>query len=241
MPPGPTGSPTNSPSIDLNTLVRGLSLPANRFLAEIGRITILSEEDEYNPKKMEVGLETYRKLGLAGQIAEKFLQLPYRKGNIRFKTGKLKGEGLVCTSFAKIFGALWFIGDPTKQKRLGTRSPAAVYAEEFGGALVNPQRLHLKALVNTLSKDRLYAVVTYNTKTGDTRQHIWFLIYANNLNAWVRIESKGREPKKGGKGPGPGIYPLHINKKNKKFYQAWDWGPAFKPTNPDLNNWEYHN
>jgi hypothetical protein len=33
----------------------------------------------------------YRELGLAGQIAEKFLSLPYRKGNIEFSSGKLKG------------------------------------------------------------------------------------------------------------------------------------------------------
>ncbi len=93
-------------------------------------------------RKLAIGEAVYWELGLAGQIVEKFLSLPYRKGGtITFRSGKLEGKGLVCTSFAKIFGALWFTGDPTKQERLGSRSPAPVYAEKYGGSLVNDRRV----------------------------------------------------------------------------------------------------
>jgi hypothetical protein len=74
-------------------------------------------------RKLKLGLGIYQELGLAGQIAEKFLSLPYRTGGkITFKTGKLKGEGLVCTSFARIFGAIWFAGDPLDQEKLGSQA-----------------------------------------------------------------------------------------------------------------------
>lgn len=248
---GPVGFRTNSPRIDKSTLSRSQSRPpgvqgVHVTLGPIELAPIASDEvklaDSFE-RKFEVGEDVYWELGLAGQIAEKFLSLPYRKGGlIKFKSGKLKGKGLVCTSFAKIFGALWFTGDPKRQEKLGSRFPAAVYAEEYGGSIVNDKRLRLRTLVSMLDKhrDRLYAVVTYRTRAGDSRQHVWFLIFSNSLDAWVRIESTGWALKTGGKGPGPGIYRLRYTKRAKKnFYQAWDWGPAYRPRDPDINQWDY--
>jgi len=257
---GPLGSRTNTPGIDPGTSIRGLSrLPG---VADPGATAGLvsffpapsddvTDKDDFE-RKLKVGKEVYLELGLAGQIAEKFLSLPYRKGGkIKFKTGKLKGEGLVCTSFAKIFGALWFTGNELKQDKLGTAaargyglelkgSPAAIYADKYGGAQVNTRRLRLKTLVSRLSKAKLYAVVTFTTRLGATRQHIWFLAFSKSSKDWVRIESTG-SLKAGGKGPGPGIYKFKYSKAAKKnFYQAWDWG-ALKPRDPDIDDWSYTN
>jgi len=240
---GPTGTTAHSPTIDTGTLSRRASRPPGVHAVHLTldpiHLTPISDDPHFH-KKLEVGEDVYWELGLAGQIAEKFLSLPYRTGKIKFKTGKLKGEGLVCTSFAKIFGAIWFAGDPLEQERLGKKSPAAVYADEYGGSLVNTKRLRLKTLVSKLNKGRLYAVVTFKTRTRDTRQHVWILIFSNTLNDWVRIESKGWALKKGGKGPGPGIYPLRYTKEVKRnFFQAWDWGPAYRSRDQDLDDWEY--
>jgi hypothetical protein len=259
------------------------------------------EEDKFY-RKLELGTAIYKELGLAGQIAEKFLSLPYRKaGKITHKTGKLEGEGLVCTSFAKIFGAFWF---DKKQQQLGSQavkvrprrmgeggkewkivtekkgdvvgetdkkweaeasardrneaskeegkkgkkgislSPALVYSDKFGGTRVNDERLPLKELVDLLDRNRsrLYAIVTYSSKRGAKPLHVWFLVYSNSLEHWVRIESAGKL-RGGGIGSGPGIYKLEYSKKkkknSKKFYQAWDWGHWYKPRNPDINQWDY--
>lgn len=139
---GPLGSPTNSPKIDAGTLVRGESQApgilgfVDRLFESVGdlfggdedeepqrvrmlvppiHLTPLAIDEELEPK-WKVGEKVYWELGLVGQIAEKFLSVPYRKGGrIEFKTGKLKGKGLVCTSFAKIFGALWFADSPLRK------------------------------------------------------------------------------------------------------------------------------
>jgi len=90
----------------------------------------VTKSDKWD-RKLKLGTEIYDELGLAGQIARKFVALPYRKGKgITFKTGKLAGTGLVCTSFAKIFGALWFADERDdgsdkpwlKQERLGSQT-----------------------------------------------------------------------------------------------------------------------
>ena len=246
-------------------------------------------------KKFKIDLDVYSELGLAGQITEKFLELPYRSGKIEFESGKLAGKGLVCSSFAKIFGALWFAGDPTKQEKpkahtmradvrprrayefgkewkivhkgsgmvIGesdsekkakerarlrtvskdagkTVSSAQVYAAQYNGWLVNVKRLRLRKLIEKLDKKRLYAVVKYGGRTGDNREHVLFLIYANSLSDWVMIHSTGWGRKTGGKGPGPGIYEIPPKGyKSRKFYQAWDWGWAYRPRNPDIERWKY--
>lgn len=262
---GPLGSGNNIFFIDKDTLPISLSLPAGIKLEPIPHtpkpIDWVAPIDKWK-RKFNINLKIYRELGLAGQIAEKFASLPYRKGgNITFKTGKLKGKGLVCTSFAKIFGALWFTGDPKKQMRLVERddkgkikkrkkgepapSPARVYAKKFGGSLISKKRLKFNDF-DYLDRSRLYAIVTYSTEVGEktkdlknSRQHIWFLIFSKSLTDWVRIESTGSLGK-GGKGSGPGIYPLKSTKRAKRmFYEVWDWGPAFKPRNPDIEEWEF--
>ena len=262
---GPLGSKTNLFPIDKGTLARSHSLPPGIKLEPIPLTPKpkdwVTPKDQWN-KKFDIKLGIYRELGLAGQIAEKFASLPYRKGgNITFKTGKLKGKGLVCTSFAKIFGALWFTGDPKKQMRLVERdekgkikrrkkgepapSPARVYAKKFGGSMVSESRLTFNDF-DYLDRSRLYAIVTYSTKVGEktkdltnARQHIWFLIFSKSMNDWVRLESTG-SLKGGGKGPGPGIYPLKSTKRARRmFYEVWDWGYANKPRNPDIEEWEF--
>lgn len=322
---GPAGCATNQPTPDGGTLARGQCQPPGPR----GRVVRLDpivvepirpfdevKKSEKFEKKFKVGADVYWDLGLAGQIAEKFLELPYRTGKIEFKSGKLQGKGLVCSSFAKIFGALWFAGDPTAQERpmehavhakarhrrpgeggkewkivtagkgkeevLGESdskekaeerarlrtasatgkmdpdtgemkkmalSSAQVYAGKYEGSLVNVDRLKLQKLVDTLDKTRLYAVVKYDTKVGETRGHVLFLIYSNSnsLKDWVMIHSPGKARSKGGRGSGPGIYEIpRIKKgprkgkyKSTKFYQAWDWGPAYRPRNPDIDHWDY--
>ncbi len=261
----PIGSGTHLSSIKKSMLPRSISFSPRIALEPIplaAKPTDWVKPKDKWKKKMNVGMEIYRELGLAGQIAEKFASLPYRKGgNIAFKSGKLKGRGLVCTSFAKIFGALWFTGDPTKQMRLVERdekgrikkrnkgepapSPARVYAKEFGGSRISKARLKFSEF-DYLDRSRLYAIVTYSTEVGEktkdlanSRQHIWFLIFSKRLTDWVRIESTGSLAG-GGKGPGPGIYPLKSTKRARSmFYEVWDWGPAFKPRNPDIERWEF--
>lgn len=239
---GPLGGLTHSPDIDPGTTAMSLSLPpvtqGFEFELVIGEIQILTEDDDDKfSRKWEVGEEVYEELGLAGQIAKKLSSLRYRKGRIDFKTGKLDGGGLVCTPFAKIFGALWFEGDPLKQLKPKTRSPAPVYAEKYGGSLVNARRMGLNRLIKKLKQDRFYSVVTY--KKSGKRQHIFFLMYSNLLGEWVRIESTGWALNEGGEGPGPGIYKVRKKPKKNRLYQAWDWGPADKPVNPDLDSWEF--
>lgn len=262
---GPLGSEINSPIIDKGTLKLGQSHPRAIKLEPIPLAPKpkkwVKPIDHWN-KKFSIGLEIYRELGLAGQIAQKFVSLPYRKGGqIRFKTGKLKGKGLVCTSFAKIFGALWFTGDPKKQMRLveidekgkikkkkkgePAPSPARVYAKKFGGSKVSESRLKFSDF-DYLDLSRLYAVVTYSTEVGEktkdlekSRKHIWFLIFSKSLSDWVRIESTGSLSGEG-KGPGPGIYKLKsTGYARKMFYEVWDWGDANKPRNPDINEWDF--
>ena len=46
-------------------------------------------------------------------------------------------------------------------------------------------------LVDRLDKARLYAVVTNRTRFGDTREHVWFLVFSKSLDDWVRIELIG--------------------------------------------------
>jgi hypothetical protein len=303
---GVLGYLTNRPTIDKGTISRSQSLPPKIRLEPI---TVYLPPDEFKERdkfyrKFELGLDIYKELGLAGQIAEKFLSLPYRTGGrITYKPQKLEGEGLVCTSFAKIFGAFWF--DAAEQAKLGSQavkvrprrtdeggkawkivkirkngeektgdvvgetdtkweaeasvrdrneahkavsksgkkgislSPALVYSDKFGGTRVNQTRLRLRKLVDRLDRSRLYAVVSYSSKTGAKPLHVWFLMFAKKQNQWVRIESSGKLSG-GGVGSGPGIYKLsYSNEALKKFYQAWDWGPAYRPRNPDIDNWEY--
>ena len=263
---GPLGSLTNPAITDKGTISRSHSLSPNILLEPTRQTPIPSSrfkpQDKFRKKLKVRNMGIYRELGLAGQIAEKFLSLPYRKGNIEFNSGKLKGKGLVCTSFAKIFGALWFSGDPLKQMRLVEKdedgkvkkqkkgepapSPARVYAREYGTSIVSKTRLKFEDL-DWLDRSRLYAIVTYKTEVGEktkdgkkSRQHIWFLIFSKKLKDWLRIESTGWALGSGGTGPGPGIYRLKATKKAKKrFYEVWDWGPAYKPRNPDIDNWEF--
>lgn len=108
---GVLGSFSNRLKIDMGTLAL-TQTPAPRINMKPVEIALpskdVTETDDWS-KKYKLGSYIYHELGLAGQIARKFLELPYRKGKgIAFNTGKLKGKGLVCTSFAKIFGALWF-------------------------------------------------------------------------------------------------------------------------------------
>lgn len=199
-----------------------------------------SKEDLDDELYLKTGVpkEVYQELGLAGQIAEKFLMLNYRKGRIGFKSGKLEGGGLVCTSFAKIFGALWFEGDPLKQIRVRGESPAPLYAEKYGGALVNNKRIRFRKLLSVLDENHLYSTVSYIKGTED-RQHIFFLAYSNYFSDWVTIESTGWALKKGGKGPGPGIYKLdRVSRKNREF-RAWDWG-QMKDRNLNLEQWTFN-
>jgi hypothetical protein len=315
---GPLGCSTNNPTPDKGTLTRGECRPPGT----LGRVVRLDpielkpiqpfdkvKKSEDFEKKFEIGADVYWELGLAGQIAEKFLKLPYRTGKIKFKSGKLEGKGLVCSSFAKIFGALWFAGDPKKQevpvdhtiyadvrdryvgeggkaykivsttkngkikldkhgneivvgesddkkkaqmrarlrkdskKNKKTISSAQAYVGKYGGSLFNVDRRKLNKLIKGLDNNQLYAVVKYGTKTGESREHVLFLIFSKSLNEWVMIHSPGWARKKGGKGPGPGIYRIPRNKKgaykSSKHYQAWDWGPAYRPRNPDINSWKY--
>lgn len=305
MSPGPLGFFTNSPEIDNGTLSRTRNTPRTIILDPI--VIYLppkgfQKRDSFY-KKMALGASIYQELGLVGQIAEKFIKLPYRKGGkIEFKTGKLKGQGLVCTSFASIFGALWFKGNPKGQERMasqevvvrsringeagkawkivrkrrdgerpgdiiaemdskweadasakdrnaaataekddGTRgialSPGLVYSDKFGGVRANKYRLKLKDLVPRLNNTRLYAMVTYKKSEGANPRHVWFLMYAKNRGYWVRIEATGVFSGEG-RGAGPGIYKFNASS-NKNYYQAWDWGPANRDRDPDIDDWEY--
>ncbi len=241
---GPMGGSTNAPVIDPGTMARHLSRPpvstGSGITVTIGEIEILDAEDEDKfSRKWDVGKHVYDELGLAGQIAKKLSPLRYRKGRIAFATGKLSGGGLVCTSFAKIFGALWFEGDPLEQLKLGTSSPAPLYARKYGGSLVSSTPMGLMNLISKLDKEKLYSVVAYKKKTGQ-RQHIFFLVYAESLGEWVRIESAGWALDEGGEGPGPGIYRVKKKPKRNRVYKAWDWGPANKPANPELEDWELY-
>lgn len=254
---GPLGSATNCAEVDPGTSslahsdAPGIVLdPMVIWLAPKN----FKIRDRFS-RKMQLGAGIYKELGLAGQIAEKFLSLPYRKGKIiKSKKARLDGEGLVCTSFARIFGAIWFAGDPKEQEKLKKKkdervgpSPARVYAKKYGGSLVSEERLTFDDL-NNLSPSRLHAVVTYASKTGEfmmvkgkerkSRKHIWFLIYATSLNDWVRIESTGWDLDTTPKGPGPGIYEFKAPEKTR-FYEVWDWGPANRPRDPDLDDWDY--
>lgn len=258
---GPLGMSTNCPEIDPGTMCLARSDPP---AIELEPITIwippksFEIHDEFS-RKMKLGAAIYKELGLAGQIAEKFMSLPYRKGKIikgkKDKSAQLEGGGLVCTSFAKIFGAIWFAGDPKKQEKLkkkaGERvgpSPARVYAKKYKGSLVSNQRLTFDDLYY-LDASRLYAVVTYASKTGEfmmirgkekkSRKHIWFLIYAKSLKDWVRIESTGWDLATDPKGPGPGIYRLKRPKKKNIYYEVWDWGSTYRDRDPDLDSWDY--
>lgn len=58
--------------------------------------------------------------------------------------------------------------------------------------------------------------------------------------SWVRIESTGWDLATDPTGPGPGIYEFKPpKKKGTRFYEVWDWGPAYRKRNPDLDNWDY--
>lgn len=256
--PGPLGATKNPPCIDGGTSALCPTRPPVTFGLIIGEIEILEIDEDKMYKKWEVGTEVYDELGLAGQIAKKLAPLPYRAGKILPKTGRLmkkgktnknkwvEGEGLVCTSFALVFGALWFEGKPEEQAALPmeydpaygekkARSPAPVYAEKYGGSIVNPVRLKLSKLMPLLKRDKLYAVVKY--KKNGKREHIFLLIHSKRRGDWVSIESAGKGRKTGGTGPGPGIY--EVTKSSKSVYQAWDWGEADREVNPEIDLWEY--
>jgi hypothetical protein len=130
---GPAGSPTNMQKVDRGTINRSASRPPATLKLDPIRIWAVSPPKNLKKgelkkfmKKFELGPEVYDDLGLAGQIAKKFLKLPYRTGKIVGKNGQYElvdikanrkaAEGLVCSSFANIFGAIWFAEDRASPK-----------------------------------------------------------------------------------------------------------------------------
>lgn len=118
---GPVG--TVDVPLDRETLVLTRSSPPRFECDPIPLVPLPSpavNQDDNFKKKYRLGPEVYAELGLAGQIARKFIALPYRGGKIK-GSGQLEGGGLVCTSFAKVFGAFWFSGGAKDQLPLVSR------------------------------------------------------------------------------------------------------------------------
>ncbi len=110
--------------------------------------------------------------------------------------------------------------------------------DEHGGTRLNEERMRLGELVDYLDRTRLYAMLTYKSKKGANPKHVWFLLHTDS-EGWLRIEATGSLGD-AGVGAGPGIYKLKQPVNNKKnWYQAWDWGHWYKPTNPDIENRDY--
>ena len=129
---GPVGGATNQQAVDPGTLTRQATRPPALQLDPIHiwavKPAVDLDDDEYEKflKKFEVSREVYDDLGLAGQIAKKFLKLPYRSGKLvrknrqfevrDIKTERIRVGGLVCSSFVNIFGAIWFAENRTIPK-----------------------------------------------------------------------------------------------------------------------------
>ena len=127
---GPVGSATNQRAIDPGTLSRRANRSRSLVLDPITiwavnpAVTLKKGELKEFVKKFALGPEVYDGLGLAGQIAKKFLKVPYRNGKVvrkgvQYKVLDIKNKrtrvgGLVCSSFVNIFGAIWFAEDHTK-------------------------------------------------------------------------------------------------------------------------------
>lgn len=127
---GPLGGETNQPVVDPGTLTRTASRPPALVLDPIQlwyvkpALDLEKRELKEYIKKFEVGEDVYDGLGLAGQIAKKFLKLSYRSGKLvrkgdeykvlDQKTAQKRVGGVVCSSFINLFGAIYFAENPTK-------------------------------------------------------------------------------------------------------------------------------